>query len=398
MSAWVGWLAALLVVGYALGIILGLQRRNSFIWLPGWFAQRRRAKAAQAQASGPRHVLFCFVDHFEPRWGSADPATEARRVRRWCEGYPQLCAGHQDADGRPPQHTFFYPSEEYRPEHLDALVALCRAGYGEVEVHLHHDNDTPDGLRANLRTFLGQLQQRHDALPRHPVSGQPLWAFVHGNWALDNSRPDGRWCGVNNELGILAGLGCYADFTLPSAPDATQTSTVNSLYYATDDPHRPKSHDRGEPVRVGGAPAGDLMLLQGPLGLRWKWRGLLPVPAIENGDVRAGNPPIPERVDFWVRQGIHVLGRPEWIFVKVHTHGTQERDIEALLGEPVAAMFRYLESRYNDGRDYRLHYVTAREMYNIARAAEAGESGDPGRFRDYHIPRAGYRAVAEASA
>ena len=26
------------------------------------------------------------------------------------------------------------------------------------------------------------------------------YAFVHGNWALDNSRPDGRWCGIDAEL------------------------------------------------------------------------------------------------------------------------------------------------------------------------------------------------------
>ena len=48
------------------------------------------------------------------------------------------------------------------------------------------------------------------------------------------------------------------------------------------------------------------------------------------------------------------------------------------------------------GRQHCLHYVTAREMYNIARAAEAGESGDPGGFRDYRIQRPGYRAGTES--
>jgi hypothetical protein len=33
----------------------------------------------------------------------------------------------------------------------------------------------------------------------------------------------------------------------------------------------------------------------------------------------------------------------------------------------------------------RLHYVTAREMYNIIRAAERGLSGDPRRYRDLEI-------------
>jgi hypothetical protein len=35
---------------------------------------------------------------------------------------------------------------------------------------------------------------------------------------------------------------------------------------------------------------------------------------------------------------------------------------------------------------FRLHYVTAREAYNIARAAEAGHSGDPNDYRDFLVP------------
>jgi hypothetical protein len=41
---------------------------------------------------------------------------------------------------------------------------------------------------------------------------------------------------------------------------------------------------------------------------------------------------------------------------------------------------------YNDGTNYVLHYVTAREVYNIIKAAEAGMQGDPGQYRDYILP------------
>ena len=34
---------------------------------------------------------------------------------------------------------------------------------------------------------------------------------------------------------------------------------------------------------------------------------------------------------------------------------------------------------------------------NIVKAAEAGEHGEPGQFRDYAIPRPGYRAMAAAA-
>ena len=71
-----------------------------------------------------------------------------------------------------------------------------------------------------------------------------------------------------------------------------------------------------------------------------------------------------------VKSGVHVEGRPEWIFIKVHTHGTQERDMDTLLGAEMEAMHAHLECAYNDGTDFVLHYVTAREAYNIVKAAE----------------------------
>lgn len=371
----------------ALGVNAVLRSRNAQIWIADylWGDWRRRERG-----QGPTHVLFCFVDHYEPRWRGADYATECARVQRWMDEYPKVCEGHRDADGRLPSHSFFYPEEEYRPEHLDKIVDLCRRGYGEIEIHLHHDNDTEAGLRQKLRGFVDTLVSRHDALPVDPATGRPMWSFIHGNWALDNSRPDGRWCGVDNELIVLREEGCYADFTLPSAPDGTQTSTINRIYYAKDDPCCPKSHDKGVRVHVGGRTEGDLMIIQGPLGPMWKQRKHGIVPRIENGDIRASNPPTKERVDFWVDTGVHVKDRPEWVFVKVHTHGTQEHDMPALLGQPVADMFSYLESRYNDGKDYVLHYVSAREMYNIAKAAEAGCQGNPNQYRDHVVPRPGY--------
>ena len=140
-------------------------------------------------------------------------------------------------------------------------------------------------------------------------------------------------------------------------------------------------------MRVGGKAVGDLMLIQGPLGLRWGSRKFGIFPRIENADVRTSCPPTPDRIDAWVKTGIHVQGRPEWIFIKVHTHGTQERDMDTLLGASMDQAFTHLESRYNDGREFKLHYVSAREMYNIVKAAEAGREGDPHQYRDYEIAR-----------
>jgi hypothetical protein len=372
------------VVVVLLGIValgLAVRSRNMQIWLRDYFARPARPAVA-----GATHVMFCFVDHFEPMWGRADMPTQQARVDRWCREYRAMASRHRDADGRHPQHGFFYPEEEYVEEHLEKIAALCADGFGEIEIHLHHDNDTPDNFRTAMRRFCDTLHRKHGALSRDPRSGELAFAFIHGNWSLDNSRADGRWCGINNELVLLRELGCYADFTLPSAPSDTQTSTVNAIYYATDDPHAPKSHDRGEAVCVGGVASGDLMIVQGPLGLNWRERRFGLIPRIENADVRRSCPPTPARVDAWVRTGIHVEGRPEWVFVKIHTHGTQERDMDTLLGAEMDAMHDHLERVYNDGDNYVLHYVTAREVYNIVKAAEAGKDGDPHRWRDYILP------------
>jgi hypothetical protein len=376
-----GLLAAAAVTAAAVWRLL--KARNMHQWIGAYL----RGGAHRPPTDRTVHVMFCFVDHFEPMWKGADLPTQRARVDRWCNDYRALAARHRDADGRPPQHTFFYPEEEYAQEHLDKLASLCADGYGEIEVHLHHDNDTEPNFRASITRFCRVLHERHGALSRDPYDGGLRFGFIHGNWCLDNSRPDGRWCGLDNELTLLRELGCYADFTLPSAPSDTQTGTINSIYYATDDPHAPKSHDRGVPVRAGRKPTGDLMIVQGPLGLNWRNRRHGVMPRIENSDVRAGCPPTADRVDAWVRTGIHVEGCPEWIFVKIHTHGTQEGDMDTLLGAPVDAMHTHLESRYNDGERYKLHYVTARETYNIIKAAEAGERGDPNEYRDYALPR-----------
>lgn len=372
------WVSAVLFfVGIAV-VGRDFYKKSIHIWLLSWLKGAWREKT-----DGPVHVLFCFVDHYEPQWGNPSREQEDWRVDRWLHEYPKMAGKHQDADGRYPVHTFFYPEEEYRKEHLDKLEFLCRNGFGEIEIHLHHDNDTTQGLKDKLASFVKTLHYAHGALPICPQTNKPLFAFIHGDWALDNSCKDGHGCGVNDELIALREAGCYADFTLPSAPSDAQTKKINSIYYAKDNPDKPKSHNTGRDVEVGGRPWGDLMLIQGPLGFNFKKRKWGLVPRIESGDVRGIQPPTPDRIDNWVDCGIHVQGRPEWTFVKIHTHGTQEQDIDTLLGDPVDQMFSHLESKYNDGKKYILHYVSAREMYNIAKAAEAGEAGNPGNYRDF---------------
>src|SRR5690606_38978244 len=104
------------------------------------------------------------------------------------------------------------------------------------------DGDTAESLEQKLVEFRDALHQQHGLLRRNDRTGQIEYGFIHGNWALCNSRPDRLLCGVDQELTVLLKTGCYADFTMPSAPSNTQTRTINSIYYAQDRPGRCKSH------------------------------------------------------------------------------------------------------------------------------------------------------------
>jgi hypothetical protein len=377
-----GCLAALVAFVGAF-LWLAIRRRGMDQWIvPYALSAGKRSKSA---SGSPVHVLLCIADHYEPQHGKVRPEQSAARVASWVENYPRLFSRFRDSDGRPPRHSFFFPLDEYDRSHVDRIAELCRAGHGEVEVHLHHDHDTSEGLRQRLLADTKMFRDRHGLLPRHKQTGELRYGFIHGNWALDNSRPDGRWCGVNNELDVLHETGCYADFTMPSAPSATQTRKINSIYYAIDDPCKPKSHDWGIDVGSGPPPANGLLLIQGPLLLDWSRRKGGVVPRVENACIQGNQVPSMNRLDLWLRARVQVPARPDWFFVKLHTHGAPETNQAVLLGDPMVQFHSALAERRVRGSGFHYHYVTAREMYNLAKAAEAGWKGTVDEARNYEL-------------
>ncbi len=348
-----------------------IRKRNMQYWLGSYYFPSERRESIDREQPVDLFVAIC--DHWEPECYGASHEKAVERVQRWVYQYPKAFAKFRDFNGRPPQHTFFFPQDEYRPEYLDEIALLCAEGYGDVDVHLHHDNDTADQFREKLESFRDTLFHRHGLLRRDPLTNQIVYGFIHGNWALCNSRPDGRWCGVDQELTILRETGCYADFTLPSAPSECQTRTINSIYYAKDIPGRRKSHDIGVRSRVGQtAPADHLLMVQGPLCLDWQNRKLGLVPRIENGDLTEGRAPTWRRFQHWMNVGVHVAGRPNWKFIKLHTHGCKDGNIDMLLGPEMQAFHEELAVQRQANPHLKLHYVTAWEMAQLVRQAETG--------------------------
>jgi len=375
-------LVAGLLVGAGAVVAVEFRRKSLHRWLLSYF--RDRLIRPRPTPGTPIDVLLCIADHYEPKSLGADSQQGMTRLRHWCETYPQMFGRFRDSDGRPPRHTFFYPAEEYEPEHVDQLAELCRAGYGEVEIHLHHHDDTADNFRRTLEEFKQTLVERHGLLARNRRTGEIRYAFIHGNWALCNSRPDGANCGVDHELSILLETGCCVDMTFPSAPVGNQPPIINSIYYARDLPGRRASHEVGTPIGTRTPEPDELLLIQGPLGFDGTNRKWGVVPRLENGCLQATQPPdAAGRLDNWLRAQVQVPNRPDWFFVKLHAHGASEDAHGTLLGEPMVRLHEELARRAESDANFRYHYVTAREMYNLAKAAEAGFRGSVAEARDW---------------
>lgn len=169
--------------------------RNTHLWLPGYLEWRMRTRR-------PAESLWVTIaDHFEPLGQGADEALARSRVAAWRQRWPEIAARHVDSAGRHPRYTFFYPQEEYRPESIEPLAEMAHQGIANVEVHLHHDGEGERDFVQRVQTFTETLHHWHGLLRKR--DGKLRFGFIHGNWALDNSRPDGRWCGLNNEITLL---------------------------------------------------------------------------------------------------------------------------------------------------------------------------------------------------
>ncbi|HEX3558978.1 MAG TPA: hypothetical protein VHU19_07230 [Pyrinomonadaceae bacterium] len=378
---------------------MNLQRRGlltklkwSLPWLMRYPLWRAREAAGRLNAGDePRHLIFIVANHFEPGWNdeglTLDWSTQLSRLDHWCEKARRIGEAVRDHDGTPFRHTNFYPAEQYHSRILERMAELQAEGFGEVEVHLHHGVEKPDdavSLRRALVEFRDVLAEEHKCLSRWEGEGSPMYAFVHGNWALANSA-GGRYCGVDSEMQILAETGCYADFTLPSAPDESQVARINAVYQCGHPLDERKPHRSGPGLRAGVRPRLPV-LFTGPLVFNWgrRIRGL-PVPRVDDGVLASNYTLDLARLDRWRGARVHVKGRPEWVFIKLYCHGFFPFDEEAMIGETLR---RFLEEtiEYGDrSGEFKVHFASAREAFNIAMAAVEGRDAEPGLYRDYRL-------------
>ncbi|MFN0111080.1 MAG: hypothetical protein ACKVZH_19640 [Blastocatellia bacterium] len=342
-------------------------------------------------SSNNRHLILVVANHFEPAWKrdgeNWDLANQGRRLEEWRRKAVAIGRAIQDSDGTPFRHTNFYPAEQYHEGLLEQLAELQLQGFGEVEVHLHHgveQPDTPQNLRRTLVEFRDVLAERHKLLSRMPSNDKPAYAFVHGNFALGNMN-GGRCCGVDEEMQILAETGCYIDMTLPTIPYASQVPRINSIYQCGQPLYERLPHRSGKDLAVGDSLQLPV-LMTGPLVLDWRYHQLgVPLPRVDNGVLAANYPVDLHRVQNWQSAGISVRGRADWVFVKLFCHGFFEHDQDAVIGETLRRSLGEVMERSAHTGEFKIHFATAREAFNIAWAAVDGHSGNPHQFRDYKL-------------
>ncbi len=140
-----------------------------------------------------RDVCVLVVGHWEPLDGTASTGD----VYWWTEKYREFADRHRDSEGRPLQHSFFVVNreDEYAIGSTECLPELSRLvydGYGEIEMHVHHDETGRPGENAyvfqeGMRDLLAQGQE-HGLWVTAEHRPRTAFGFIHGMWALDNSR------------------------------------------------------------------------------------------------------------------------------------------------------------------------------------------------------------------
>jgi hypothetical protein len=344
---------------------------------------RLKELATRPSTNNIEHLVFIIANHFEPGVGREGLSL----LDSWVRLARATGMAVHDHDGTFFRHTNFVPAEQYDRDVIDILAGLQSEGLGEVEIHFHHGVDQPDtaeNTRRVLTEFRDRLAEQHRCLSRERAGALPRYAFVHGNWALANSA-GGRYCGVDSEMQILADTGCYADFTLPSAPDQSQVPKINAVYECGNPLSEAKPHRSGQDLIVNDDPKVPI-IFTGPLVLDWTRRLYgLPIPRIDDGALAQNYPLTLDRLHRWRSARIGVKGRPDWIFIKLYSHGFFEWDQDAMIGEQMKRFVNEVLEHAEKTGKCRIHFACAREAYNMVIAAVDGHAGDPHEYRDYRL-------------
>lgn len=335
--------------------------------------------AENSEKASPTHIIFIFSDIL------TDLYRHPEITNIYYHDFTKMVEVHYDADGNHPKLTWYIGS--LLQDGLSTQSKNIYNDMGEFEICISHGTED-DTNRDNCPGFITAidyftaLSHSFGGNYTFELSPKTYFGFFHGMWALDNSRYlNGKyeWCGCNTEIDILLSKGCFGYFGFPGWGNMIPYYT-NSIF-VTKDTERPKSYGvysnlRKLEVNAEFPSADELFCLEMSSNV---------APSIDRY-----SPPTFGKMIGWVGSNIRIIGRDDWKFVMVHTSSSYELPTTAgydnLVGNVADAFYTEIETYYNDGVNYKLHYATAREAYNICMAAVEGKTGDPNDYRDYIIP------------
>jgi hypothetical protein len=360
------WLTTTIIVTVTIILIyLIFLECYRFRWILPYINSPPRYKnhLSREQIQTPVDIYIALCDHFRPFTGNVSQEIAELRVVTWCREYERVARQHIDSSGNHPVHTVFYSESDYNPYFLDTIARCCRSGLMDVEILIDHNHDTAGNFKRKIEEYRDVLFHHHGLL-RKDQFGKITYGFIHGRWALDNARPDGKFCGVRNEIAILKETSCYADFTYPSAPDITQPPIINSIYFVPVSTNKSVQHENGSLLQSGSWNDNDLLCIQGPLSIKITSRFPLPV-LIDRGEIGFHAPFTKKRMDKWILHAPGIQGIDNSIFIKLYTTGMIDKTIRYLFSENGLHQFwSMLEQFYDGNGQFRIHYVSTWSMYN----------------------------------
>ncbi len=357
--------------GYAINRVV---EKNIHLWLPEYIWSIIDKTNPVYSIDQGKHLMFLIADHHEHPLEDGDAKISATN---WYDDYRSVVDGITDSYGNPFRYTWFYPYDDERtPSALVVVNQMVYDGYGELEFHWHNSHVTATQFRKELESGVNWFNG-FGAMKTAEKNSRSAFGYVAGNWNLDNGlmRPS-KMDGPTYEIRDLKSLGGYADFTFPNH-SASQSHWFSSLYYVKDD-ESPKSYDEGKRASVEES-HDDFLIFQGPTSLDFRTR------ATEYGTLESWwRGDWGSRIENWWKNSPYVIGKPAWRFIKVYTHGVQSKDL--ILSDDFKGLLKKLVT-FCEENNIKLHFVSAREAFNILKAAETDAPGDPEQYRDYLIPK-----------
>ncbi|MDG5815214.1 hypothetical protein QA601_08995 [Chitinispirillales bacterium ANBcel5] len=325
-----------------------------------------KRKTENGNQKFPLHLYVAICNHYSPFWNGVSQEIAEHRVITWCREYRNFANKHRDSNGKRPVHTIFYDEQQYNAKFLDSFSKLCWEGLADVELLLESGGNSGEQFSRRIEDFRDVLFHHHGLL-RKDRFGEIRFGAIHKSTSANKSAITVQ---DNTELfSILKSSGCLALFNSPYTHKSSQKEEHNGIYFIPQNGYDDLNSKRT--LVFAGLDKwidNELLYIQGPMALNWRNRVCGLIPRVEDGELGNWAKVTPQRVQLWVKCPVKLQGISNHIFIKLHTFGAVDSNVRYIFGENgYHSLCSELEQKYNDGERYKLHYVSAYQMYSKIR-------------------------------